>query len=252
MILGMHVASEFSKASWLHFATVGICTAIVVCLCMAGRRAARRASGDGDPAAEQRLRRGWTVLLVVGHAISFVSTCTSEFFDPSWALPLHLCHVAVVPVALGLWFESRRARTLAYFWALGLSSQVFFTPILTAGPDSHFFWTFWGDHTTLLGGAAYIVFVCGYRPRPGDARFAFLATVGYAALVLPVDLYMDWNYGFVGRQELPGTLIELFPPWPWRLLLLGGIVALWFALLTGVWGFVERIRSTPRVSSTRQ
>ena len=151
-----------------------------------------------------------------------------------------------------MWFEGRRARTLAYFWALGLSSQAFFTPILTEGPDSRFFWTFWGDHTTLLGGAAYIVWVCGYRPRPSDARFAFLATVGYAAVVLPIDIVMDWNYGFLGRHDLPGTLLELLPPWPWRLLGLGVIVAVWFALLTGVWSFVERIRSTLRLPHARQ
>ena len=247
MTTGMHAASEFSRASQLHLETVAVCTAILVALCLAGRRAARH-----SPAAERRLRRAWAVLLAGGHAVSLVSICTSRFFDPSWALPLHLCHAAVIPVGLGLWFESPRARTLAYFWALGLSSQAFFTPILTEGPDSLFFWTFWGDHTTLCGGAAYIVFVCGYRPRPEDARFAFLATLGYAALVLPLDLYMDWNYGFVGRHELPGTLLEWFPPWPWRLLVLGGVVALWFALLTGVWGFVERIRSTLRVASTRQ
>jgi hypothetical integral membrane protein (TIGR02206 family) len=227
MNLDMQFASDFRRADVQHLVTVAVSGAVMLGVCLFGR------AWTGS-ARELWIRRSWTVALVVCHLTSFALALLRSF-DPYWSLPLHLCNLAVVPATLALWNEFRWSQTLTYFWALGLSTQAFLTPILTQGPQTLAFWLFWGDHTTLVGAACYVVWVRGYRPRLRDAVLAFAATAAYAAIILPIDLIFDWNYGFLGPQDLPGTLIELLPPWPLRVLVLLGLVGVWFFLMWRVW-----------------
>lgn len=152
--------------------------------------------------------------------------------DIKTTLPLQLCHVAAVVASLLLLTRRRWIRTLVFFWGFGLSTQAVLTPSLTDPPTSIWFWGFWQQHGFLLAVAVYDVMVYRYRPGWRDYRFACLATFTYALAVLPVNLLLGANYGFVGdsRPDTP-SIVDVLGPWPQRLLLIIVLVAATFAVL---------------------
>lgn len=149
------------------------------------------------------------------------------------SLPLHLCDVAglLAPVALlTLW---RPLRAVLFFWAIGLSTQAFFTPVLREGCARTDFWLFWIGHIQIVGSAFYDVFALRYRPKFRDFAIGLAANILYFALVLPVDLALSVNYGYVGntKPDQP-TIIDKLGPWPLRLVWIflivhGVMLALW-------------------------
>ena len=71
--------------------------------------------------------------------------------------------------------------------------------------------------TLIVGVAIYVVAVRGFRPTFPDLRVAIGAGLAYVALVFPVDLLLEVNYGYLG-QALPNqpTILDWLGPWPWR------------------------------------
>jgi hypothetical integral membrane protein (TIGR02206 family) len=153
-------------------------------------------------------------------------------FSLGESLPLHVCDLcgilAVVVLARG-W---RVARTLLYFWGIGLSAWGFITPDLAHGLGSVRFWMFWGNHFIVVVPAIYDVVVGGYRPRWRDWLVGALGSLGYVAVILPMDIGLGVNYGYVG-DSLPGqaTIFDLLGDWPMRTV---WIVLLVEALLAGM------------------
>ncbi len=152
--------------------------------------------------------------------------------DLKTTLPLQLCHLAAVLASLLLLKRRRWMRTLVFFWGFGLSTQAILTPSLTDPPTSIWFWGFWQQHGFLLAVAIYDVVVYRYRPDWRDYRFACAATFAYALAVMPVNLLLGANYGFVGatRPDTP-SIVDVLGPWPQRLLLIIVLVAASFAAL---------------------
>lgn len=151
-------------------------------------------------------------------------------------LPLQLCDIlnALVPVALlTRW---RPARTLVYFWGIGLSTQAIFTPTGEHRLDDPRFWIFWSTHFLILFTALWEVTVRGYRPTRRDLLTALAAGWLYLALILPLNIAFGWNYGFTG-DSLPGTpsLLDVLGPWPWRVLVMGALASAVQILLWAVW-----------------
>lgn len=152
--------------------------------------------------------------------------------DVKTTLPLQLCHIASVLASALLLTRKRWMQTLVFFWGFGLSTQAILTPSLTDPPTSIWFWGFWQQHGFLLAVAIYDVAVYRYRPDWRDYGFACAATFAYALAVMPVNLLLGANYGFVGatRPETP-SIVDVLGPWPQRLLLIILLVAATFAAL---------------------
>jgi hypothetical integral membrane protein (TIGR02206 family) len=145
-------------------------------------------------------------------------------FDPATSLPLHMCHLVSLLASAALLVPARWLRTLLYFWGIGLCSQALITPSLREPPSSVWFWAFWIEHGLLIAIAVYDLVVREYRPTWRDYGFACAAAVAYLAVVLPLDIALQTDYGFVGvpKPENPSVL-DLLGPWPERL---GSIVML--------------------------
>jgi hypothetical integral membrane protein (TIGR02206 family) len=128
-----------------------------------------------------------------------------------------------------------------YFWGIGLCTQGFLTPDLQDGPAKVGFWGFWLAHYSIVGGAIYDVAARGYRPIWHDYRLALGAGAVYIALILPLDIALGVNYGYVGRST-PGqaTLVDVLGPWPWRVAVMLGLAAMAFALLMLPWSIMRR------------
>ena len=150
-------------------------------------------------------------------------------YDPAFAYPLQVCDLLGFVACLALLFPVRWFKTLTIFLGLGLGSQAFITPVLKNGPVYLHFWYFWLGHTAIVGGGLYLIVVERYRPRASDWGLSLLTLAAYIGVVLPLDIAMGWNYGFVGnvprKPDAEPTVIDLLGEWPQRVYMLGLLAA---------------------------
>ena len=164
-------------------------------------------------------------------------------FDAASSLPLHMCHVVSLLASATLLVRARWLRTLLYFWGIGLCSQALITPSLREPPSSVWFWAFWVEHGLLMAIAVYDLVVREYRPTWRDYRVACAAALVYLAIVLPLDIALQTDYGFVGAPKpLNPSVLDLLGPWPERLVLIVMLVAAAMAALMLPWLFAEALR----------
>jgi hypothetical integral membrane protein (TIGR02206 family) len=135
------------------------------------------------------------------------------------SLPLALCDWASLTAPLGLIWPRRLLSTLNYFWGVGLCTQAFITPTVQVGPGEFFFWSFWLQHSIIVGCAVYEFAVRGYRPTWQDFWIAIAASYVYLGVAMLANYLLEANYGFVGdsRPETP-TVVDRLGPWPKRVL----------------------------------
>ncbi|MGA0024997.1 MAG: TIGR02206 family membrane protein [Burkholderiales bacterium] len=180
--------------------------------------ATRKAPASAGPSAVER------ALAWINLAIWFAAHLwwiIPPALDVRTTLPLQLCHVAAILASVVLLTRRRWARTLVYFWGIGLSTQAILTPSLTDPPDSIWFWGFWQQH--------------GFR-------LACLATCAYLLAILPLNLLLGANYGFVGDStpETP-SIVDVLGPWPQRLVIIIALVFVAFLILKLLGGGWRRL-----------
>lgn len=168
-------------------------------------------------------------------------------FDPATTLPLQLCHLTSVIASLVLLTRRHDLRAVLYFWGIGLCTQALLTPSLTDPPASIWFWAFWFQHGFIMAVVVYDLAVRRFRPTWRDYGLACAVSAAYAAAVLPLNLLLGANYGFVGntRPDNP-SIVDLLGPWPERLLIIVPLVAIVLALLMLPWEIARHLRTAPR------
>ncbi len=232
---------DFKLFSLEHLLSVLFFVAFMLGACWLGRR-----WKETPREALFRKTWGWTVL---GFSVWYSSWyLLPAHFTWHQSLPLQLCDLTGFIAGAAMVWHWRPLRTILYFWAIGLSTQAFVTPIINTGPASLRYWMFFVSHTMIVGSAVYDVVVCGYRPGVRDLRLAILAGVVYTASMFLLDIWMSRvlgepiNYGFVGDTPKDNaTVMDKLGPWPWRVLILSGIVMVMFVLLWGVWPLARRM-----------
>jgi hypothetical integral membrane protein (TIGR02206 family) len=223
--------------------------AVVLCFVVitAGLVAVRR-HRSGGAARHFDVGLGWVTLGI--YLFTNGRPLMPGSFRLDWSLPLHVCDLVTLFVPLALFFDWRPARTLLYFWGLALCTQGFVTPDLQDGPAKLGFWSFWLSHFSVVGGALYDVAARGYRPTWRDYRLALTASLLYVAIILPLDLLLAVNYGYVGPTT-PGqpSLVDVLGPWPWRVPIIVLLGAIAMTLLMVPWHFVPHPAPVPEAGS---
>tara|TARA_Y100001933_G_scaffold199568_1_gene200605 strand:- start:369 stop:1094 length:726 start_codon:yes stop_codon:yes gene_type:complete len=170
----------------------------------------------GTP-AEVRVRLAWAGMTLLGEIGSTAIWYLPHRYDRQDSWPIHLCDLAawITPLAmLGPW---RWARTLLFFWGLGLSTQGLITPAVTSGVLDATWWVYWAQHLGVVGGAVYLASVDGYRPSRRDFAFIIAATLLLVFIMVGVNVSAGTNYMYVGNK-LPEqrTVIHALGDWPGR------------------------------------
>ncbi len=161
-------------------------------------------------------------------------------FDVGSSLPLQLCDLASLATVWALWTHRPLPVALTYFWGLSLTSQAVVTPSLDRlFPDPGFF-VFWGMHLLVVWAALYLSLGLGLGPRWRDYRATVLVTLGWAVLVLAIDVAFDLNYGYLRRKPPAGSLFDPLGPWPVYVLAAMGLLLAGWALLTWPWALADR------------
>ncbi len=172
--------------------TVGGCLVIIAGLVAAGRSL--------GPARQPSLRR-MLGLFGIAYWLSYNIWWNSHGIDVATGLPLQICDINGVIAPLALLTLNRWLRATLYFWAFALTTQALIQPALQAGPANPLFWWFWAQHTIILGYAVFDLAVLGFRPQWQDCGRACAAGAAYLAVVVPLDLWLNADYGYLG--DLP-------------------------------------------------
>jgi len=219
----------FVPFSALHAIAVAVCAVPVAAMVVAGRALA-------GP-AETRLRKSFAILALCywgGYTVAW----NWNGLDVYAGLPLHLCDFNALVAPFALLTLKRWLRATLYFWTLTLTSQAFIQPELHAGPAHLAFWAFWAGHTIIMTAALYDLIVLRFRPDWSDLGRVALVSLAYVAFILPVNLMLGTNYGFIGNPP-PGNAIPPFidalGPWPGRALIVIALAALGFVLALLPW-----------------
>jgi hypothetical integral membrane protein (TIGR02206 family) len=219
----------FRPFSLTHAAALLGIAALIWLVVVVGRR-------QRDDAAPTRFENSLAVANLVFWFAAHGYWNTPPQFDPVKTLPLQLCHLVSLGASFVLLTRLRWLRALLYFWGIGLATQALITPGLTDPPTTIWFWAFWFQHGFIQLAAVYDLAVLRYRPAWRDYGFACLAALAYVAVVLPLDLALGANYGFVGdsKPDSP-SIVDLLGPWPGRLVFIVVMVAAVMALLMLPW-----------------
>lgn len=222
--------SVFVPYTGLHLTTVIVCFSLIALAIYAGRQAP-------TAAAERQLR----------HAIAWFGLIVWVAYNTAWnwngidlheGLPLQLCDVGGIVAPLALLTLHPWLRAALYFWTFTLTIQAFIQPTVTQGPASPLFWGFWAAHTIIVGCAVYDLIVLRFRPQWADLKRAYAVSGAYVAAVLPVNLMIGANYGFVGNppddRPIP-PFVAMLGPWPGRAVILVGLAGLAFLLVLLPW-----------------
>jgi hypothetical integral membrane protein (TIGR02206 family) len=222
----------FAPFSGLHLLTVAVCASLIAALTASGR--ALRARG-----MEAELRVPFAVLALV-YWVAYVIAWNWNGLDVDGGLPLHVCDFNGLVAPIALLTENRWARATLYFWSFTLTLQAFIQPLLSVGPAHLPFWSFWTGHTIIMASAVYDIAVMGFRPDWRDVGRVLLVSAGYVAVVLPTDLALGVDYGFIGNPP-PGKAIPPFidamGPWPQRALIVMGLGVIGFVVALLPWRF---------------
>ena len=196
-----------------------------------------------EPDAERFFRR----ILAAGMTLFFLWYIPYELrpsaFRLDYSLPLQFCDFAWIPCAVALWTGGKRAQTLAYFWGLVLSSQGLIQPVITDGPTTVHFWTFFTAHYLMVSSGIYLVIVNRYRPRFSSYIFAVSVTFLITACLFIFNIIFYTNYAYVGnsKPETP-TLLDLLGSWPLRALYVALLGVVVFFLVYIPWPLASFLR----------
>jgi hypothetical integral membrane protein (TIGR02206 family) len=224
----------FVPYSGLHALTVAVCIVLMALPALLGRALSK----DGE-----RMLRHALAALAVTYWVTYNIWWNWHGLDLRNGLPLQLCDFNGLIAPLALVTGWRWARATLYFWTAALSVQAFIQPALTEGPASPVFWTFWAAHTIIAICAVYDVVVRGFRPGWRDLGCAVIAAAVYVALIMPIDLWLGADYGFVGNPP-PDVSIPPFVaamgPWPQRALGVIALAPVGYVLVLLPWLIVRR------------
>ena len=230
--------TPWSLAHWL----VIVVTALLAMLLSRLRCRLRR-----DAAIARKLDIAFAILAAVAFVVINGWQLVSGEFSWNTALPLHVTDVTMLCVPIALWTSRPIPRAIVYYWGLALGTFAFAIPDLDAGPARVGFWIFWTSHALMMIAIAYELVGRGYRPGWRDFRIAAMASIAYAAVIVPFNGSTGYSYGYLGPDQ-PGqpALVSRFGSWPARVMpiLVTGIALM--ALLTLPWTLLQRDADSSR------
>jgi uncharacterized membrane protein YwaF len=240
-----------------HVATLLVLAVITVVLTMVVRRAARQPGGAG-------LCRGvcWGIagVTIAGALFKQVYEVAGGTWTARESLPLHVCDVAILLMAVAIVGAARTAcgpaadRTaaprpsiqrlyeLAYYWGLCGTLQALLTPDIEQAFPHPVFFRYFVTHGGIVVGVIVMTAGLHLRPRPRSWRWVWVVTLAWAAIVLGINGLLGANYMFLCGPPAHPSLIDTLGPWPWSLL---GLAALGTALLLlcySPWWLIELAR----------
>lgn len=218
----------------LHISMVLFVIVLTIVISIAGIRLKR--------SGHLQLFSGWFGVLLSGLWITYnIYYFLPANFRFDTSLPLHVCDFMAIIASISLIKPNRKTSALLYFCALALTGQAIITPTGNQDPATFRFWLFWFLHAGIISAAIYDLIVRNYRPIFKDFLFVIGCDLLYVALILPLDIIFEWNYGFIGniKPDTP-TIIDALGPWPQRVVWMVGLVIIVQLIMYLPWKWYKR------------
>ena len=154
-------------------------------------------------------------LSVVGWVV--IEVAVGEF-DMQKDLPLNICNSAALLAPVLMWKPTLRMHEVLYFAVLAGTLQAVLTPDLPYGFPHYGFFRYWVVHSGLV---AYVIYVTWSLKLFPDIRGLFRAFGWlnlYAAVMFVLNLLIGSNYMYLMRKPETPSLLDMFGPWPWYIL----------------------------------
>lgn len=227
---------EFHAFTPFHYWVLAISLASFIVFCAVGKRLLAYDLKEGTH-REQTFRRILVWSILISQSFFFIRRLTPTHWDIQDSLPMHLCRWLVWIAAWALYTHNRKMRAFLLFGGIGLSTQAFFSPMITYGLGSMGFWIYWINHTQIVGAAIYDLAVLGYRPSRKDLQLAIIWGTAYALFTIAVNLLLDTNYSYLGRGAHRETsIVDQLGTFPGRVIWM--IVGAW--MIFGIIYFVSK------------
>lgn len=237
-------AEEFHAFTLFHYLLLAICLASFVIFSIVGKRLLTHDLESGTH-YERTFRHVLAWSIILSQAFFFIRRLTPSHWDIQDSLPMHLCRWMVWIAAWALLTHNRRMRAFLLFGGIGLSTQAFFSPMITYGMGSMGFWIYWINHTQIVGAAIYDLSVLGYRPTRKDLHIAIIWGTAYAIFTIAINLLLNTNYSYLGRgAHQQSSIVDQLGPFPGRVvwMILGAWLIFGFIYIVSKLMFIIRTR----------
>ena len=217
-------AQRFQPGSVSHLVVLCLLVLLILSLCLHGRN--QEVSGS-----KRRLHVFlglWLLFLELSRQAYYLLT---NAWSVRYALPLHLCDLALLLMAVMLLFEKRVLFDVVYYLSLGATPWALFTPDTLYDFPHPSFIQFFLTHGSVVVICFYLLLVETWRPsRRGFLRSVLLVNL-YALVIFPLNFLLKSNYLFLRQKPVLPTLLDVLGPWPWYIVSLEAIVLAVFGLL---------------------
>lgn len=217
---------------------LGHCLAILATV-LTGIGLTRYARSEPDEKILKRVRYTMAGLLVMAVGLDPILTLarygTGEM---GWglvvdsSLPLYLCDVVSVILAVALVTKSQRLAEIGYLWGCAGTVQGLITPTLWFDGNTIEFYVFFLQHGGVPVAAVFLIWGLKIYPQKGAWVRALYWSWGYMAIVMTINGIIGKNYGFLNGLPEVHTLFSYMGPYPFCLITLQAIAFfLYYVLL---------------------
>jgi hypothetical integral membrane protein (TIGR02206 family) len=168
--------------------------------------------------------RAALICLLVGGELSRLTTSTVRF---PGSLPLQLCNLATWVGVLACLSLAPLAVEFVYLVGFSAAFMSLLTPDFGSGPPAQFFL----NHGAIILTASALIFGRITSLRPGAVARAYAVFMLYVGLIGLFDWKYKVNYVYLRRKPGGGTLLDLFGPWPYYLVVCAAVALTLFSLM---------------------
>ncbi len=201
---------EFETFSQQHFYVLFAIGIVAISIILIGRKLAEPSRSDLGLALA-----GITFSTVILDAVFKLYFGTYDYLVD---LPFFLCDAVALSLPFVLVFKNRKWIGIFYFWALAGTFQAILTPDLSEGfPDFQFFRYFIG-HAGIMLTMLYTVVIGRIRINWKDFVNAIIYAQLYLIGIHIINHLFQSNYSYTVQKPPVASILDLFGPWPWYIL----------------------------------
>ena len=181
---------------------------------------------------EKKHKIAFYISLIPFMAVVTRMMCTSYegIFSIQEELPLHLCRLIAKVLPVVIWLKNIKWLNTLYFLIIVGTLQAVITADLQYKMPHYSYFIYWIFHVSLVWIPVYIVLRLNITPSIRDMIRAFIAGNIYLFFTLIINFLIGSNYFYTRHKPPGGSLLDLFGPWPWYILVVEAVAIVLFIL----------------------
>lgn len=194
---------------------------------------------------EQRQIVRWAMatILVLNETLWHIWNISIGEWTLQTMLPLHLCSALVWLCAFMLVTKNRTVYEFAYLLGIAGALQAILTPDLGQYAFPHFrYFQVFVSHGLIIISALYMTLVEGFRPTWQSVKRVAIYGNIYFLFIFVLNFLIGSNYLFIAHKPETASLLDVLPPWPYYLLIIELLAALFMLLFYAPFAITDKIK----------